>query len=211
MSAAWTNSAKMDKYFCIAILFSFAVAIHASLFDGLLNGSGETCTESGDCTQTNEFCFETDNNQCWCPAGFTGDGCTEPNTNFIDDRCQLPTQLDDTCFTKEETDFNRCYGGCPDGTICCSTGCGIGCVDPPGKNCFCESTFGVRYESRPFQQIMHGISVALNIQSMMIQEFKMSAVHLRSTDKFIHDYMFSIFYWVCHTFTPKKDLYKCID
>ncbi|XP_077973781.1 uncharacterized protein LOC120346974 isoform X2 [Styela clava] len=135
MSAAWTNSAKMDKYFCIAILFSFAVAIHASLFDGLLNGSGETCTESGDCTQTNEFCFETDNNQCWCPAGFTGDGCTEPNTNFIDDRCQLPTQLDDTCFTKEETDFNRCYGGCPDGTICCSTGCGIGCVDPPEKTC----------------------------------------------------------------------------
>ncbi|XP_039274166.2 uncharacterized protein LOC120348112 isoform X2 [Styela clava] len=132
MRAAWTKSAKMDKYFCIAILFSFAVAINASLFNGLLEGSGDTCAGTGECTETNEVCFETDNNQCWCPAGFTGDDCTEPNTDFIDERCRPPTLPDYPCSTKG---VNYCYPGCSDGTICCSVGCVIACVDLPEKTC----------------------------------------------------------------------------
>nr|XP_039274169.1 neurogenic locus notch homolog protein 2-like isoform X3 [Styela clava] len=132
MRAAWTKSAKMDKYFCIAILFSFAVAINASLFNGLLEGSGDTCAGTGECTETNEVCFETDNNQCWCPAGFTGDDCTEPNTDFIDERCRPPTLPDYPCSTKG---VNYCSRGCSDGTICCSVGCVIACVDLPEKTC----------------------------------------------------------------------------
>nr|XP_039260621.1 uncharacterized protein LOC120336897 isoform X2 [Styela clava] len=119
----------MDKYSALQSYSRLLFAIHASLFDGLLKGSGDSCTDNDDCTETNELCFESDT-ECWCPAGYTGEDCTEPNTHYIDDRCQLPTLPDYTC--SNEGDLNRCSDGCTDGTICCSTGCRIECVDPPG-------------------------------------------------------------------------------
>nr|XP_039260614.1 fibropellin-1-like isoform X1 [Styela clava] len=122
----------MDKYSALQSYSRLLFAIHASLFDGLLKGSGDSCTDNDDCTETNELCFESDT-ECWCPAGYTGEDCTEPNTHYIDDRCQLPTLPDYTC--SNEGDLNRCSDGCTDGTICCSTGCRIECVDPPEKTC----------------------------------------------------------------------------
>ncbi|XP_039252652.2 uncharacterized protein LOC120329923 [Styela clava] len=125
MSAASPKSVKMDKYFCIAISFSFAVAINGQL----LTGSGVYCNTK--CANANEICFGTGVNRCYCPAGFKGDNCNEVNTNYIDATCFVPRPLLDSC----DEAIDQCQGNCPSNTECCSDGCTLSCRSLPPPTC----------------------------------------------------------------------------
>ncbi|XP_077974131.1 uncharacterized protein LOC120347010 isoform X2 [Styela clava] len=71
----------------------------------------------------NEICFELKESKCYCPIGFKGVDCKEPNTNIIDEKCELPESLPSVC----KTALNLCGPSCPPGHICCSVGCAATC------------------------------------------------------------------------------------
>ncbi|XP_077973984.1 uncharacterized protein LOC120347566 isoform X1 [Styela clava] len=124
MSAAATKSTKMDEYFRIAFLFSFAVAINGII----LTGSGANCNTK--CGAAKETCFALDNNACYCPAGFKGVNCDEPNTDYIDETCAVPKRIPEFCG--EAIDL---CGNCDSGSICCSNGCILSCLSLPSPTC----------------------------------------------------------------------------
>ncbi|XP_039273522.2 uncharacterized protein LOC120347562 [Styela clava] len=147
MRAASPNSAKMDKYFCIAILFSFTVAING----GLLTGSGDSCTT--ECLDTKEVCYGSDMDSCFCPAGFKGDNCDEPNTDYIDEMCPLPDPIPKSC----DAAINQC-GTCASGTKCCSDGCILSCQPTFPSLPTCTSTTDC-----PGNEICHILEPSQNI------------------------------------------------
>nr|XP_039250214.1 protein jagged-1a-like isoform X1 [Styela clava] len=118
----------MDKYFCILVLLPLAVGENG------LSGSGASCS-GGECAADNEICYSSNDDtlNCYCPYGFMGDNCEEPDTSLIDEKCEIPDKPENTCDDSDIPD--ECGSGCGEFGICCSSGCGRKCTTNPELKC----------------------------------------------------------------------------
>ncbi|XP_039250598.2 uncharacterized protein LOC120328230 [Styela clava] len=84
------------------------------------------------CTDDNKVCNDDNSPRgfsCYCPMGFYGDQC-ENRFPGIDDKCDVP-QIDICESFQNPTCADTSF--CDGDKICCSTGCGTRCVDPPSQ------------------------------------------------------------------------------
>nr|XP_039251094.1 fibropellin-1-like [Styela clava] len=116
----------MYKYFYILVLCLLAGSGEGK------TGSGDSCSSADGC-ESNEICYGYDSGSCYCPYGFKGDDCKEPDTSLIDEKCDLPADpgVDARKFPPECSNENLPK----DHEICCSTVWRQQCYIKPELKC----------------------------------------------------------------------------